>query len=239
MVKFLKYDIMFKVKEVSMSYHALAIDGPAGAGKSTIAKLLAKKLNYTYIDTGAMYRATTFKALNLGIDLEDPESFTFLNDTDFEFIQGELYMDGQNMSKLNRTKDVSDNVSLVSSHIPVRNKLVELQQDIAKNNHVVMDGRDIGTVVLTHANLKVFLTASVKVRAQRRYEELKSIGHQITVEEIEQDIIKRDAYDSSRSYNPLKKADDAIEIDTSDKDIYQVVDLLYKKYINIVNEGEL
>lgn len=222
-----------------MSYHALAIDGPAGAGKSTIAKLLAKKLNYTYIDTGAMYRATTFKALNLGIDLEDPESFTFLNDTDFEFIQGELYMDGQNMSKLNRTKDVSDNVSLVSSHIPVRNKLVELQQDIAKNNHVVMDGRDIGTVVLTHANLKVFLTASVKVRAQRRYEELKSIGHQITVEEIEQDIIKRDAYDSSRSYNPLKKADDAIEIDTSDKDIYQVVDLLYKKYINIVNEGEL
>lgn len=239
MAIFLKYDIMFKVKEVSMSYHALAIDGPAGAGKSTIAKLLAKKLNYTYIDTGAMYRATTHKALNLGIDLNDPQAFGFLNDTDFRFKNGELYMDGQNMTHLNRTKDVSDNVSLVASHIPVRNKLVELQQEIARDNHVVMDGRDIGTVVLTHADLKVFLTASVKVRAKRRYHELKSIGHQTTIEEIEKDIIKRDDYDSSRTYNPLKKAEDAIEIDTSDKDIYQVVDLLYKKYINIVNEGEL
>jgi len=230
---------MFKVKEVSMSYHALAIDGPAGAGKSTIAKLLAKKLHYTYIDTGAMYRATTYKALNLGIDLNDPNRFTFLSNTGFRFKKGELYMDGQNMSHLNRTKAVSDNVSLVASHIPVRNKLVELQQEIAHNNHVVMDGRDIGTVVLRQADLKVFLTASVKVRAKRRFEELTSIGHQTSIEEIEKDIQKRDAYDSSRTYNPLKKANDAIEIDTSDKDIYQVVDLLYKKYINIVNEGEL
>src|SRR6056297_692203 len=134
-----------------MSYHALAIDGPAGAGKSTIAKLLAKKLGYTYIDTGAMYRSTTFKALNLGIDLENPESFSFLDNTEFVFKDGELFMDGVRMTKLNRTKEVAENVSLVASHIPVRNKLVSLQQDIAKNNNVVMDGRDIGTVVLKDA----------------------------------------------------------------------------------------
>ncbi len=230
---------MFKVKEVSMSYHALAIDGPAGAGKSTIAKLLAKKLNYIYIDTGAMYRATTYKALSLEVDLEDPNDFDFLDDTEFIFNNGELYMDGVNMTSLNRSKVVADNVSLVASHIPVRNKLVSLQQEIAKDNNVVMDGRDIGTVVLKDADLKVFLTATVSVRAKRRYEELKNIGRDITLEDIEEEIKKRDLYDSSREYNPLKKADDAIEIDTSDKDIIQVVDLLYKKYIKIIDEGEL
>jgi len=230
---------MFKVKEVSMSYNALAIDGPAGAGKSTIAKLLAKKLNYIYIDTGAMYRATTYKALSLEVDLEDPEDFDFLDDTEFIFNNGELYMDGVNMTSLNRSKVVADNVSLVASHIPVRNKLVSLQQEIADGNNVVMDGRDIGTVVLKDANLKVFLTATVSVRAKRRYEELKNIGRNITLEDIEEEIKKRDLYDSSREYNPLKIADDAIEIDTSDKDIIQVVDLLYKKYIKIINEGEL
>jgi cytidylate kinase len=222
-----------------MSYHALAIDGPAGAGKSTIAKLLAKKLGYTYIDTGAMYRSTTFKALNLGIDLENPESFSFLDNTEFVFKDGELFMDGIKMTKLNRTKEVADNVSLVASHIPVRNKLVHLQQDIAKNNNVVMDGRDIGTVVLKDADLKVFLTASVHVRALRRHQELIENGRDITVEDIEKDIRRRDNYDSTRKYNPLKKADDAIEIDTSNKKISEVVDLLYKKYIKIVNEGEL
>lgn len=221
-----------------MSYHALAIDGPAGAGKSTIAKLLAKKLNYTYIDTGAMYRATTYKALSLEVDLSSPKSFDFLEDTEFIFKHGELYMDSVNMTHLNRTKEVSENVSLVASHIPVRNKLVTLQQEIAKGNNVVMDGRDIGTVVLKDADLKVFLTATVKVRAKRRYEELKALGRDISLEDIEEKLKKRDLYDSSREYNPLKKAEDAIEIDTSDKDIYQVVDLLYKKYTNIINKGE-
>lgn len=221
-----------------MSYHALAIDGPAGAGKSTIAKLLAGKLNFTYIDTGAMYRATTYKAISLEVDLSDPDNFGFLNDTEFIFINGELYMDGVNMTRLNRSKEVSDQVSLVSSHIPVRNKLVDLQQAIGKKNHVVMDGRDIGTVVLTHAELKVFLTASVHVRAMRRHEELKNNGRDITVEALEEEIKKRDLYDSSRAYNPLKKAKDAIEIDTSDKSINQVVDLIYTKYIDII-EGEL
>lgn len=221
-----------------MSYHALAIDGPAGAGKSTIAKLLAGKLNFTYIDTGAMYRATTYKAISLEVDLSDPDNFGFLNDTEFIFVNGELYMDGVNMTRLNRSKEVSDQVSLVSSHIPVRNKLVDLQQEIAKSNHVVMDGRDIGTVVLTHAELKIFLTASVHVRAMRRHEELKNNGRDITVEALEEEIKKRDLYDSSRAYNPLKKAEDAIEIDTSEQTIIQVVDLIYNKYIDII-EGEL
>ena len=221
-----------------MIYHALAIDGPAGAGKSTIAKLLAKKLDYIYIDTGAMYRATTYKALSLEVDLSSPDSFDFLDETEFIFKDGELYMDSVNMTELNRTKEVSENVSLVASHIPARNKLVSLQQDIAKDNNVVMDGRDIGTVVLKDADLKVFLTATVEVRAKRRYEELKALGRDIYLEDIEEKLKKRDLYDSSREYNPLKKAEDAIEIDTSDKDIYQVVNLLYKKYTNIINKGE-
>ncbi len=221
-----------------MIYHALAIDGPAGAGKSTVAKNLAKMLNYTYIDTGAMYRATTYKALSLEIDLENPDAFDFLDSTNFNFLAGELYMDSVNMTSLNRLKEVSDNVSLVSSHIPVRNKLVMLQQEIANENNVVMDGRDIGTVVLKNADLKVFLTASVEVRAKRRYEELIKLGNSISLHDLEEDIKRRDLYDSTRAYNPLKQADDAIYIDTSDKNIDEVSELLYKKFIKIVNEGD-
>ena len=221
-----------------MIYHALAIDGPAGAGKSTVAKNLAKMLNYTYIDTGAMYRATTYKALSLEVDLENPDAFDFLDSTNFNFLAGELYMDSVNMTSLNRLKEVSDNVSLVSSHIPVRNKLVMLQQEIANENNVVMDGRDIGTVVLKNADLKVFLTASVEVRAKRRYEELIKLGNSISLHDLEEDIKRRDLYDSTRAYNPLKQADDAIYIDTSDKNIDEVSELLYKKFIKIVNEGD-
>lgn len=221
-----------------MVYHALAIDGPAGAGKSTVAKTLAKRLDYVYIDTGAMYRATTYKALSLEIDISDPDAFDFLDSTDFVFKNGELFMDSVNMTSLNRLKEVSDNVSLVSSHIPVRNKLVKLQQEIAINNNVVMDGRDIGTVVLKNADLKVFLTASVEVRAKRRYEELVNLGNKIELEELEEDIKRRDLYDSNREYNPLRQAEDAIYIDTSDKNIDEVADLLYDKFIEIVNEGE-
>ncbi|MCK5731430.1 MAG: (d)CMP kinase, partial [Tenericutes bacterium] len=129
-----------------MKYHSIAIDGPAASDKSTVAKNLAKKLNYTYIDTGAMYRATTYKAISLGVDLDDEYAFDFLENTEFVFKDGELYMDNLNMSVLNRLKQVADNVSLVASHRPVRNKLVELQEAISKLNDVVMDGRDIGTV---------------------------------------------------------------------------------------------
>jgi cytidylate kinase len=222
-----------------MVYHALAIDGPAGAGKSTVAKTLANKLGYVYIDTGAMYRATTYKALSLEVNLNDPDAFDFLDSTDFEFKKGELFMDSVNMTSLNRLKEVSDNVSLVASHIPVRNKLVKLQKEIAANNNVVMDGRDIGTVVLKKADLKVFLTASVEVRAKRRYDELIALGAKVNLKELEDDIKRRDAYDSSRKYNPLKQAEDAIYIDTSDKNINEVSELLYKKFMEIVNEGDL
>ncbi|MBN2540350.1 MAG: (d)CMP kinase [Bacilli bacterium] len=220
-----------------MKYRSIAIDGPAGAGKSTVAKELAKKLNYVYIDTGAMYRATTYKAISLGIDLTNPYSYGFLENTNFVFRSGELHMDGVNMTVLNRLKEVADNVSLVSSHVPVRNKLVQLQQKIAKKNNVVMDGRDIGTVVLKDADLKIFMIASVHVRAKRRYEELQSLGSKQTLEELEEDIQRRDAYDSSREYNPLKQASDAIPIDTSDISIEEVTDLLYDKFMRKI-KGE-
>ena len=141
-------------------------------------------------------------------------------------------MDSVNMTVLNRRKEVADNVSLVSSHIPVRNKLVKLQQDIAKSNNVVMDGRDIGTVVLQNAELKVFMIASVEVRAKRRYEELKQLGSDQTLEELIEDIKRRDDYDSSRDYNPLRQAKDAIVIDTSEISIEEVTDLLYEKFMS-------
>jgi len=214
-----------------MKYHSIAIDGPAGAGKSTVAKSLAKKLNYVYIDTGAMYRATTYKAISLGVDLNNPQAFDFLDQTNFIFKSGELYMDGVNMTVLNRLKEVADNVSLVSSHIPVRNKLVSLQQEIAKENNVVMDGRDIGTVVLKDADLKIFMVASVSVRAKRRFDELSALGSNQTLAELEEDIQRRDDLDSSREYNPLKRADDAILIDTSEISISEVTDLLYDKFM--------
>ncbi len=222
-----------------MKFHAIAIDGPAGAGKSTVAKLLAKRLNFIYIDTGAMYRATTYKALSLEIDIKDPQAFDFLDETVFEFKNGELYMDSVNMTALNRLKEVADNVSLVASHIPVRNKLVKLQQEIAATNNVVMDGRDIGTVVLPKADQKYFLSASVEVRAKRRHQELVGIGMDISLEQLVKDIKRRDQYDSTRDYNPLKQAKDAIYVDTSDKDIKEVADMLYNKYITKINEGDL
>ena len=223
-----------------MKYHSIAIDGPAASGKSTVAKNLAKTLNYTYIDTGAMYRATTYKAISLGIDLEDPFAYDFLDTTEFVFKDGELYMDNLNMSVLNRLKAVADNVSLVASHRPVRNKLVELQQNIAKQSDVVMDGRDIGTVVLKTADLKIFMVASVEVRAERRYNELNKLGlkHTQTLSELVEDIQRRDDYDSSRVYNPLRKADDAEIVDTSDISIGEVTGLLYEKYISKL-KGEI
>ncbi len=222
-----------------MGYHAIAIDGPAGAGKSTVAKLLAKRLGFIYIDTGAMYRATTYKAISLDIDVNDPEAFDFLDDTVFEFKSGELYMDSVNMTTLNRLKEVADNVSVVASHIPVRNKLVVLQQEIADVNNVVMDGRDIGTVVLPQAELTYYLDATVEVRAKRRYDELKTLGMKVDLETLVDDIKRRDLIDSSRDYNPLKQAEDAIYIDTSTKNINDVVDMLYRDYITKNNKGDL
>jgi cytidylate kinase len=218
-----------------MKYHALAIDGPAGAGKSTVAKLLAKKLGFVYIDTGAMYRATTLKALKLKVDLKNPEAFSFLDSTDMTFKDGVLFLDDEDISQKIRTHVVSDNVSLVSSHIPVRNKLVGLQQKIAANENVVMDGRDIGTVVLPHADLKIFMTATVEERARRRHEENLATGIESDYQTILKDIEKRDKFDSTRSYNPLRQADDAIYLDTSKLDIEAVANKIFKQFLTIIN----
>jgi cytidylate kinase len=218
-----------------MKHYALAIDGPAGAGKSTVAKMVAKRLNYTYIDTGAMYRATTYKAIKQKIDLNDPAAFAFLNETKMEFRDGVLFMDGIDMTEKIRTNQVSHNVSVVASHIPVRNKLVEIQQEIAKSADVVMDGRDIGTVVLPDADLKIYMTASVEERARRRHEENLSIGVESDYEKLIKDIERRDRIDSSRAYNPLKQAQDAIYLDTSDLDILAVADKIHRMFVDIID----
>lgn len=221
-----------------MPSYSLAIDGPAGAGKSSVAKKVAQMLGYIYIDTGAMYRAATYKALRLGVNLKDPEAFSFLDTTQMHFVEGVLFLDGKDVTMAIRSNDVSNNVSVVASHIPVRNKLVEIQQAIALNHNVVMDGRDIGTVVLPNADLKIFMTASVEERAKRRYEENKSLGIESNYEKLIHEIKRRDTIDSSRAYNPLRQAEDAIYLDTSDMDINEVTEKIYQMFLQIIaNKG--
>ena len=211
-----------------MNHIQIAIDGPAGAGKSTIAKLIAKKLNYIYIDTGAMYRAITLKAMNLNIDLNDENSFNFVKNTKFKFINTLLFMDGVNVSKEIRETKVSNHVSLVSSHLSVRTNLVKMQQKMAKKHSVVMDGRDIGYKVLPNADFKFFLTASIKKRAERRYLDNLERKIESNLFTIEIEIERRDYLDTTRIHSPLKPADDAIEIDTSHLTIDEVVALIIK-----------
>ncbi|MCR5741219.1 MAG: (d)CMP kinase [Gammaproteobacteria bacterium] len=203
-----------------MKYYSIAIDGPAGSGKSTIAKSVARNLGFTYIDTGAMYRAVTYKALQLNIrNLADASEYKFLEDTKLEFINNLMFMDGKDVSKEIRTQDVVKNVSLVSSLKYVRDVLVDWQREMAKTQSVVMDGRDIGTNVLKDASLKIFLTAAIDVRALRRYYELKEAGSQMSYDEVVVDLIRRDNFDTNRLNNPLRKASDAIEIDNSELSI--------------------
>jgi cytidylate kinase len=218
-----------------MKRHALAIDGPAGAGKSTVAKLLAKRLGYVYIDTGAMYRAATYKALRLKVDLTNPEAFGFLVSTDMTFHGSILFLDGENVGEKIRTQVVTNNVSMVASHIPVRNHLVALQQKIALDADVVMDGRDIGAVVLPHADLKIYMTATVEERARRRHEENLENGRESDYQKILKDIERRDRIDSSRSYNPLKQAADAVFLDTSNLAIEAVADTIYDMFTKIIS----
>lgn len=211
----------------------IAIDGPAGAGKSTVAKALAKRLNIMHLDTGAMYRAVTVKALDLGIDLADEAVFDFIDSTDFSFQDGEILLDGTNIEKEIRSPETSQNVSLVASHKVVRDALVKRQQAIAKRHDVVMDGRDIGTVVLPDATHKFFLTADPVTRANRRMKEMLKSGESVSLNQLINDIKTRDDYDSNRLHNPLKKAPDAIEIDTQDYSIAALVEKLY----SMVKEG--
>jgi cytidylate kinase len=200
----------------------IAIDGPAGAGKSTVAKRVARALQFKYIDTGAMYRAITLKALRLNIDLGDESAYQFIQETTFKLDYDRLWMDGEDVSSAIRSAEVTQAVSEVSSLMTVREKLVELQQRLAAQDKVVMDGRDIGTNVLKDATKKFYLTASIEERAKRRYLEYQSLGIDCDLESIEKDIERRDKYDSSRSLHPLKPAEDAIIIDTSNLTLNEV-----------------
>ena len=203
----------------------IAIDGPAGAGKSTIAKILAKQLNFEYLDTGAMYRAATVKALRLGIDLNDESLYDFILDTTIDFRNGEIYLDNENVNEEIRSLDVTNNVSVVCKYKIVRDKMVDLQKQIASSKNIIMDGRDIGTVVLPNANLKIFLIADAEVRAKRRMLEREAKGQNTqTLEETVQEICERDRKDSTREISPLRKADDAIELDSSHLSITEVVE---------------
>lgn len=205
----------------------IAIDGPGGAGKSTIAKLVGDKLGLEYIDTGAMYRAVGLKLNRKGIKPDDLISISnVLEETTIDFVNGKIILDGDDVSDIIRTQEISK-FALIYSQIPeVRSKLVDIQRRIAAGKSVIMDGRDIGTNVLTDAELKVFLTADSMVRARRRYEELRSKGVNANLDDIHEEIKERDYQDMNRKLNPLVQAEDAIRLDTSDMTIDEVVNTI-------------
>ncbi|WP_071442740.1 (d)CMP kinase [Traorella massiliensis] len=203
----------------------IAIDGPSAAGKSTIAKKCAKLLGYSHLDTGAMYRCVAYKAKKEGIDWNDEEKLAeMIKNMKIDFDKnGNVYLDHEDVSQKIRTNDISMGASSVSRHLKVRECLVELQQQIAKNKGYILDGRDIGTVVLKDAELKIYLVASASARAERRIKEYIEKGIDFDRDEIIKDIERRDYQDMHREHSPLKKAEDAIEIDSSDLTIDEVV----------------
>ena len=212
----------------------IAIDGFSSTGKSSISKVVADTLGLIHIDTGAMYRAITlfglrnFKDKKQEIDL--PKLLQNLNEISLEFRENsgklEIYLNGENVSKEIRTTEVSDSVSFIAKQPEVRERLVVLQRDIAEKQGVIMDGRDIGTVVLPNADYKFFLTASADERARRRFLELQSLGIEATIEEVKQNLIERDRIDSEREISPLKQAEDAILIDNTNLNKEETIDLI-------------
>jgi cytidylate kinase len=207
----------------------IAIDGPAGAGKSTIARLAAKKLGYIYVDTGAMYRTIALYVIRKNVDYNNDEQLDeALSDINIEikYVDGnqQVWLNGEDVSDSIRNEEVGNMASTVATKKQVRAKLLQLQRDIAEKNNVIMDGRDIGTFVLPNAECKIYLTASVSVRAKRRYDELVSKGENPVLEKIESDIEKRDYQDMNREIAPLKQAEDAVYLDSSDMTIQEVVD---------------
>lgn len=207
----------------------IAIDGPAGAGKSTVAKKVADKLSFLYIDTGAMYRALTYFALSEGIDIHNGHQLKEgLDNCSIKLIPSisgtVVYVNGKDVTEAIRTNEVTQNVSIVASHKEVRAVMLEQQREMAKLGGVVLDGRDIGTHVLPDAEVKIFLTASVEERAKRRHEENVKKGYSSSLEKLIEEIKQRDELDSTREVAPLKKADDAIELDTTSMTINEVVD---------------
>lgn len=213
----------------------IAIDGPAGAGKSTIAKKLAEKLQFVYIDTGAMYRTLALACLKKGVDIEDEELVSETAekaDIDIRYIDGvqHMFLEEEDVSSEIRTEEVSKAASATSKFLRVRERLVSLQQELGERYDVVMDGRDIGTVVLPHADLKIFMTASVEVRAMRRYKEYQEKGIPCDLEELKEDIAQRDHNDTHRANSPLRQAEDAVLLDTSDMTIEEVADAIIRIY---------
>ncbi|MGE6629509.1 (d)CMP kinase [Bacillus sp. NPDC077027] len=206
---------------------SIAIDGPAAAGKSTVAKIVAAKKSYIYIDTGAMYRAITHEALEHGIDLEDERALAaLLKSTTIDLVSSKdgqkVHVNQNDVTEEIRTDRISNQVSVVAKHKAVREELVRRQQELGKRGGVVMDGRDIGTHVLPDAEVKIFLLASVEERAKRRFEENKKKGFDANYDQLIEEIARRDKLDSEREVSPLKKAEDALEIDTTSLSIQEV-----------------
>ena len=213
----------------------IAIDGPAGAGKSTIAKRLAKKLGFIYVDTGAMYRAMAYYFLQHNIDAKDENAIAAAcPDVDvtitYENGEQQVLLNGENVNGVIRNEEVGNMASSTSVNPVVRKKLVELQRQLAKSADVIMDGRDIGTCVLPDAQVKIYLTASSATRAKRRYDELTEKGVSCDLAEIEKDIIDRDYRDMHRETSPLRQAEDAVLVDSSEMNIDEVVDAIYQVY---------
>ena len=220
-----------------MSY-SVAIDGPAGAGKSTIAKMVAKKLGFIYVDTGAMYRAMALHLLRKGIPATDSAAISAAcedADITIQYQNGEqvVLLNGENVNGLIRTEEVGNMASSSSTNGDVRKKLVALQQKLAKTAEVIIDGRDIGTVVLPDADVKIYLTAGSDVRAKRRFDELTAKGEICDLQKIEKDIIERDERDMNREISPLRQADDAILVDSS----YMTIEEVVEKIISLINKN--
>lgn len=210
---------------------AIAIDGPSGAGKSTIARILATRLGYIYVDTGALYRAVGYTVLARGVDPADAAAVEALlpsMQVTLRHVDGaqRVYADGQDVSEQIRTPEISRAASVVSAQPPVRAFLFQLQQDMAAQNNVIMDGRDIGTVVLPQADVKIFLTASAEARAKRRFDELVEKGMSVTYADVLADMQKRDYDDTHRAIAPLKAADDAVMADTTEDTLEEAVERL-------------
>jgi cytidylate kinase len=212
----------------------VAIDGPAAAGKSTVAKKVAAILNYTYVDTGAMYRAFTWAVLQRGLDPKDEKaSCSIIPDVTMDLLEdGRVFCNNTDVTRAIREPLVSSNVSYIASYKDIRLALVELQRKLAESKSVVMDGRDIGTYVLPDADVKIFQIASVETRAQRRYDENVLKGIPTSMDDVIEDVKRRDYIDSHRAFAPLKPAADSVELDTSDLNIEQVVDAI----LNIIHE---
>lgn len=211
----------------------IAIDGPAGSGKSTVAKLLAKKLRFVYIDTGAMYRAITYKVISNNIAITDSEKIIEMAEkTTLNFKDSKIHADNIDISAEIRLPEVNDTVSQISSIPKIREILLSIQRTIASNDSIVMEGRDIGSVVFPEAEFKFYLEASVDERTERRYQELMGKNIKISKEEVKQSIIDRDNMDKNRDVSPLIQAKDAILVDTSNMNIEQVVNYLFEAVTN-------